>query len=45
MAVIAELAGAFFITATPLKLLWVILALPFPLLAVARGEARALHPS
>jgi O-antigen ligase len=45
MAVIAELAGAFFITATPLKLLWVILALPFPLLAVARAEARALHPS
>lgn len=45
LAVIAMLAGAFFITATPLKLLWVIVALPFPLLAVARAEARALHPS
>jgi O-antigen ligase len=44
LAVIAELAGAFFITATPLKLLWLILALPFPLLAVARAEARALQP-
>ncbi len=41
LAVIAELVGAFFITATPLKLLWLILALPFPLLAVAQGEARA----
>jgi len=45
LAVIAELTGAFFITATPLKLLWLILALPFPLLAVARAEARAPHPS
>ncbi len=41
MGVIAELTGAFFITATPLKLLWLILALPFPLLAVARAEAQA----
>ena len=41
LGVIAELTGAFFITATPLKLLWLILALPFPLLAVARAEARA----
>jgi O-antigen ligase len=40
LAVITELTGAFFITATPLKLLWLILALPFPLLAVARAEAR-----
>jgi O-antigen ligase len=45
LAVVAELAGAFFITATPLKLLWLILALPFPLLAVARSESRALRPS
>jgi O-antigen ligase len=41
LGVIAELTGAFFITATPLKLLWLILALPFPLLAVARAEAQA----
>ena len=41
LGVIAELTGAFFITATPLKLLWLILALPFPLLAVARAEALA----
>ena len=45
LAVVAELTGAFFITATPLKLLWLILALPFPLLAVAQAEARAPRPS
>ena len=39
LAVITQLTGAFFITATPLKLMWLIIALPFPLLAIARGEA------
>jgi O-antigen ligase len=43
LAVITQLTGAFFITATPLKLLWLILALPFPLLAVARREAHLPH--
>jgi O-antigen ligase len=44
LAVIAALTGSFFITATPEKLLWVILALPFPLLAIARSEAQVPQP-
>lgn len=45
LAIIAQLSGAFFITDTHEKLLWLLLALPLPLLAVAKTEARLPLPS
>jgi O-antigen ligase len=38
LAILAQLSGAFFITNYYEKLLWLLLALPFPLLALARTE-------
>lgn len=43
LAVIAQLSGAFFITNLPEKLLWLLLALPLPLLAVAQAEPQLPH--
>jgi O-antigen ligase len=40
VAIVAELSGAFFISADGQKLLWLLLALPLPLLAIAKAEAR-----
>lgn len=40
LAIVAMLSGAFFISDSSEKLLWLLLALPLPLLAVAQAEAR-----
>lgn len=44
LAIIAQLSGAFFITNLPEKLLWLLLALPLPLLAVAQAEPQLPQP-